>query len=177
MISEPLPQRVLVAIPDRTIVWCTRVGKDCPLEVVGLVLKVYLIVLHLTKFDIILGMHWLFQHYAKINCRKREVVFKPPIANKICYEGEPIKTAPLVVTTCQSKKCIREGATAYLLVAIDKAEEPIGIQGIPIIEDLPKVFADDLPGLPPNRKTKFVIDLEPATASEHRAPYRMPLQN
>lgn len=72
---EPLPQKVLVSILNGTVVRFTRVVRDCMWEVVGLMLKADLIVFCLMEFNIILGMDWLFQYYAKIDCRKKEVVF------------------------------------------------------------------------------------------------------
>lgn len=66
-----------------------------------------------------------------------------------------------------------EGVTVYLLVVVEKAEESKGVRGIPVIEEFPKVFVDDLPGLLPNREMKFIIKLEPPTAHVRRAPYRM----
>ena len=35
------------------------------------------------------------------------------------------------------------------------------------------MFPEDLPGLPPDRKVKFTIDLLPSTAPISKAPYRM----
>lgn len=127
---EALPPKVLVAIPDGTIVGCTHVVKDYPLEVVGLVLKDDLIIFYLMEFNILSG-RLAVSHYAKIDCQKREVVFEPPTIDKICYEGEPIKIAPLVDTTCRAIKCTWEGITANLLVVIDKVEEPIGHKEYP----------------------------------------------
>lgn len=42
-----------------------------------------------------------------------------------------------------------------------------------MIEGLPKVFTNELPGLPPNKDTEFRIDLEPVMAPMHKALYHM----
>ncbi|GKG40751.1 hypothetical protein Tco_0469963, partial [Tanacetum coccineum] len=39
--------------------------------------------------------------------------------------------------------------------------------------EFPKVFPEDLPGLPPTRKVEFQIDLVPGAAPVARAPYRL----
>ncbi|GKD12709.1 putative reverse transcriptase domain-containing protein, partial [Tanacetum coccineum] len=39
--------------------------------------------------------------------------------------------------------------------------------------DFPKVFPDDLPGLPPHRQVEFKIELMPGAAPVARAPYRL----
>ncbi|XP_073291037.1 uncharacterized protein [Primulina huaijiensis] len=47
------------------------------------------------------------------------------------------------------------------------------VQDIDVVQDYPDVFAEDVPGLPPDREVEFVIDLIPGTASISKAPYRM----
>ncbi|GKD75196.1 putative reverse transcriptase domain-containing protein [Tanacetum coccineum] len=44
---------------------------------------------------------------------------------------------------------------------------------IPIFQDFPEVFPEDLPGLPPARPVEFQIDLIPGAAPVARAPYRL----
>jgi hypothetical protein len=48
------------------------------------------------------------------------------------------------------------------------------IENIPVVCEFPDVFPDDLPGLPPDRDVKFVIELKPGTALVSRRAYRMP---
>nr|GEU50472.1 putative reverse transcriptase domain-containing protein [Tanacetum cinerariifolium] len=47
------------------------------------------------------------------------------------------------------------------------------LEDVPIIRDFPKVFIEDLPGLPPTREVEFHIDLVPGAAPVARAPYRL----
>ncbi|GJR34340.1 putative reverse transcriptase domain-containing protein [Tanacetum coccineum] len=47
------------------------------------------------------------------------------------------------------------------------------IKDVPIIRDFPKVFPEDLPGLPPARPVEFQIDLIPGGEPVARAPYRL----
>ncbi|GKA13798.1 putative reverse transcriptase domain-containing protein [Tanacetum coccineum] len=54
----------------------------------------------------------------------------------------------------------------------DKSEKK-RLEGVPIVQDFPKVFLEDLPGLPPTRQVEFQIDLVPGAAPIARAPYRL----
>nr|GFB51226.1 putative reverse transcriptase domain-containing protein [Tanacetum cinerariifolium] len=56
-----------------------------------------------------------------------------------------------------------------------KAELPTEkrLEDVPIIQDFPEVFPDELPGLPPPRQVGFRIDLIPDAAPVARAPYRL----
>ncbi|GJR65600.1 putative reverse transcriptase domain-containing protein [Tanacetum coccineum] len=47
------------------------------------------------------------------------------------------------------------------------------LEDVPIVRDFPKVFPEDLSGLPPTRQVEFQIDLMPGVAPVARAPYRL----
>ena len=44
---------------------------------------------------------------------------------------------------------------------------------MPVVQEFPKVFSDDITDLPPEREVKFAFDLEPGTSPISIAPYRM----
>ncbi|GJU15610.1 putative reverse transcriptase domain-containing protein [Tanacetum coccineum] len=56
--------------------------------------------------------------------------------------------------------------------AKDKSEEK-QLEDVPIVQDFPEVFPDDLPGILPTRQVEFQIDLVPGAAPVARAPYRL----
>ncbi|GJX52557.1 putative reverse transcriptase domain-containing protein [Tanacetum coccineum] len=47
------------------------------------------------------------------------------------------------------------------------------LEDVPIFQDFPDVFHEDLPGLPPTRQVEFPINLIPGAAPVARAPYRL----
>ncbi|GJY80176.1 putative reverse transcriptase domain-containing protein [Tanacetum coccineum] len=51
--------------------------------------------------------------------------------------------------------------------------EPLDLEEIVVVKDFPKVFLDDLPGLPPVRETKFRIELVPGAMPVAKSPYRL----
>ncbi|GJY12034.1 hypothetical protein Tco_0381343 [Tanacetum coccineum] len=54
----------------------------------------------------------------------------------------------------------------------DKSEKK-RLEDLPIVQDFPEVFPEDLSGLPLTRQVEFQIDLVPGTAPVARAPYRL----
>ncbi|GKE61022.1 hypothetical protein Tco_1511389 [Tanacetum coccineum] len=54
----------------------------------------------------------------------------------------------------------------------DKSKEK-RFEDVPIVQDFPKVFPEDLPGLSLTRQVEFQIDLIPGAAPIARAPYRL----
>nr|GFA99325.1 putative reverse transcriptase domain-containing protein [Tanacetum cinerariifolium] len=57
----------------------------------------------------------------------------------------------------------------------DDKPERKQVKDVPIVQDIPKVFPENLPGLPPARPVEFQIDLIPGAAPVARAPYRLAL--
>ncbi|GJT53740.1 putative reverse transcriptase domain-containing protein [Tanacetum coccineum] len=44
---------------------------------------------------------------------------------------------------------------------------------VPVVQEFPEVFPEDLPGIPPTRQVEFRIDLVPGATPVARAPYRL----
>nr|GFD07457.1 reverse transcriptase domain-containing protein [Tanacetum cinerariifolium] len=53
----------------------------------------------------------------------------------------------------------------------DDKSEGKQVKDVPIVQDFPEVFPEDLSGLPPARPVEFQIDLIPGAAPVARAPY------
>ncbi|GKE95698.1 hypothetical protein Tco_1580553, partial [Tanacetum coccineum] len=47
------------------------------------------------------------------------------------------------------------------------------LEDIPIVQDFPDVFPEDLSGLPPSRQVEFCIDLVPRASLIAKYPYRL----
>jgi len=48
-----------------------------------------------------------------------------------------------------------------------------GVGDLPVVQEFPEVFLDDITNLPPEREVKFAIDLMPGTSHISIVPYRM----
>jgi hypothetical protein len=57
-------------------------------------------------------------------------------------------------------------------IAVDSSEaDPI--ESIKVVSEFPDVFPKDLPGMPPERKVEFAIELLPGTAPIFKRAYRI----
>ncbi|GJR91304.1 putative reverse transcriptase domain-containing protein [Tanacetum coccineum] len=65
-------------------------------------------------------------------------------------------------------------SSLMIIKAEDKAEEK-RLEDVPIVQDFPNVFPEDLSGIPPARQVEFQINLVPGVALVARAPFRLPL--
>ncbi|XP_057808913.1 uncharacterized protein LOC131023391 [Salvia miltiorrhiza] len=125
--------------------------------------------------DIILGMDWLAEHHAVIQCEQRRISFQPPGLEPTCFYAinRKWKKTP-IISAVQANQILKEkGATAYLVYLSQEEEAQIKIEDVPIVREYQDVFPDILPSLPPNRQLEFTIDLEPGAAPISKAPYRM----
>ena len=51
--------------------------------------------------------------------------------------------------------------------------EAKSLEGVPVVNEYPDVFPEELLGMPPDRDIEFVIDLVPGTSPIAKRPYRM----
>nr|GEW56760.1 hypothetical protein [Tanacetum cinerariifolium] len=82
-----------------------------------------------------------------------------------------------IISCTKTQKYLLKGCHVFLAPvtikeANDKSKEK-RLEDVPIVQDFPKVFLEDLPGIPPTRQVKFQIDLILGAAPVARAPYRL----
>ncbi|GJT73655.1 putative reverse transcriptase domain-containing protein [Tanacetum coccineum] len=130
-----------------------KVIKGCKLEIEGHVFDIDLIPFGHGSFDVIIGMDWLSNYKAEIICHEKVVRIPLPDGKVLRVVGErPDEKARLLMSAKASDK---------------KQEE------IVVVRDFPKVFPDDLSGLPPIREIEFRIELIPRATPVAKSPYRL----
>ncbi|GJS38916.1 putative reverse transcriptase domain-containing protein [Tanacetum coccineum] len=82
-----------------------------------------------------------------------------------------------IISYTKTQKYIKKGCLIFLARITkketkDKSEEK-RLKDVPIVQEFPVVFPEDLPGLPPMRQVEFQIDLVPGAAPVVCAPYRL----
>ncbi|GKF02185.1 hypothetical protein Tco_0029108 [Tanacetum coccineum] len=60
-----------------------------------------------------------------------------------------------------------------IIRVMEKKSDEKRLEDIPVVREFPKVFPEDLHGLPPVRQVEFQIDLILGAAPVARAPYRL----
>ncbi|GKF68085.1 putative reverse transcriptase domain-containing protein, partial [Tanacetum coccineum] len=104
----------------------------------------------LGSFDVVIGMDWLSKYHARIICDEKVVYI-------------PINGETLIIRGCQ----------VFVAQVMEKKSDEKRLEDIPVVREFPKVFLENLPGLPPVRQVEFQIDLIPRTIPVARAPYRL----
>nr|CAD40076.1 OSJNBa0085C10.29 [Oryza sativa Japonica Group] len=112
-----------------------------------------LMVLIPQTLDVILGMDWLTKNKGVIDCSRREVTLTTSW-------GSVMKA-----TVDQDPQLFKRAGGIFTMLPME---------GMPVVQDYPDVFPEELPGMPPDRDIEFIIDLMPGTAPISKRPYRMP---
>ncbi|KAH0743109.1 hypothetical protein KY290_031102 [Solanum tuberosum] len=103
----------------------------------------------------------------------------PVIARR--FPGEPIlewKGSSLVpmgrlISYLKARKMISKGCLYHLVWVKDSSSETPTLESVPVVNEFPEVFPEDLPRVPPQREIDFGIDLLPDTQPISIPPYRM----
>ncbi|XP_070051770.1 uncharacterized protein [Nicotiana tomentosiformis] len=127
----------------------------------------------MVDFDVIMGMDWLSSCYAMLDCRAKIVRFQFPNEEVLEWKGSSASLVGKFISYLKAQQMISKGCLVYLAHIINAESEPPALQSVPVVREFPKVFPDDLFGLPPERIIDFGIDLMIGTQSTSIPPYRM----
>jgi hypothetical protein len=108
----------------------------CPkvnLKIRGVHFVANLIVLESKGIDVILGMDWLGKHKVLIDCAKKSVKLTTPDGKELEFIAEPVVTA--------------KGIANY--VKINQLDASPGSE-VPVVNEFPDVFPEELSGMPPD---------------------------
>ena len=82
---------------------------SCPVLVEGRELLADLVLLDVLDFDVILGMDWLAQHYASLDCREKVVIFKIPNDDEFHFRGNKASMPQNLISAITASKMLRRG--------------------------------------------------------------------
>ena len=119
--------------------------------------------LPLKHMDVIFGMDWMLTFGFNINYLTNSVTFSKPVAEE----------SGRFLTAEQVKKSLDGEASVFMMFASLKESSEKRVGELPVVQEFPEVFPDDITELPPEREVEFAIDLVPGTSHISIAPYRM----
>jgi hypothetical protein len=125
-------------------------------EIRGIKFLANLIVMGTQGIDVILGINWLDKYQAVISCDKRIIKLVSPLGEEVVTE----------LVSPEPKK----GGCHQMAIDIKEINP---LEAIKVVSESPDVFPKDLPGMPPERKFEFAIDLIPCTGSISKRAYRV----
>ena len=165
--------KLVVTTPLGEQILRTSVFKGCEILVEGVVLKANLILLEMSDFDVILGMDWLSNHRASMDCFTKKIVFKKLGYTEIEFEGDKRILTTYVISTLEAKRLLHKGCKAYLAHVINNLSSVVTLDNVLIVCKFLNVFPEDLSGLPPDRELECQIELLPSSGPISILSYKM----
>ncbi|GKB50310.1 putative reverse transcriptase domain-containing protein [Tanacetum coccineum] len=169
-----------VELADGRIIGLNTILKGCTLNFLNHQFNVNLMPVELGSFDAIIGMDWLAKYQAVIMCAEK--IVRIPWKNKtLIIHGDGSTQGNVtrlnIISCTKTQKYMEKGFPIFLAHVttkeVEDKSEKKRLEDVPIVQDFPEVFPEDLSGLPPTRQVEFQIDLVPGAAPVARAPYRL----
>ncbi|GKA73039.1 putative reverse transcriptase domain-containing protein [Tanacetum coccineum] len=169
-----------VELADGRIIRLNTILKGCTLNFLNHQFNINLMPVELGSFDAIIGMDWLAKYQAVIMCAEK--IVRIPWKNKtLIIHGDGSTQGNVtrlnIISCTKAQRYIEKGLPIFLahvnVKEVEDKSEKKRLEDVPIVQDFPEVFPEDLPGLPPTRQVEFQIDLVPGAAPVARAPYRL----
>ncbi|GJU42132.1 reverse transcriptase domain-containing protein [Tanacetum coccineum] len=143
--------RCEIEIASGHLVEIDKVVKGCKLEIEGHVFDIDLIPFGHRSFDVIISIEWLSNYKAEIICHEKIVRIPLSDGKVLRVLGERLKEKARLLMSDKANKRKQED--------------------IVMVRDFPKVFPNDLYGLPPIREIEFRIELIPGATPVAKSPY------
>ncbi|GJS21894.1 putative reverse transcriptase domain-containing protein [Tanacetum coccineum] len=155
-----------VELADGRIVGLNTIIRGCTLNLLNHPFNIDLMPVELGSFDVIIGMDWLAKYHAVIVCAEK--IVRIPFGDEILIvrgDGSSNKhgTRLNIISCTKAQEYLTKGCHVFLanITATkdeDKSKEK-RLEDVPVVQEFPEVFPEDLPGIPPTRQVEFRIDL------------------
>nr|GFC86577.1 hypothetical protein [Tanacetum cinerariifolium] len=157
-----------VMTADGRIIGLNTILRGCMLNLLNHPFNIDLMPIELGSFDAIIGMDWLAKYQVVIVCAEK--IVRIPWGNKtLIIHGDGSNrgnaTRLSIISCSKTEKYVKKGFPIFLAHITtkeveDKSEEK-RLEDVPIVQNFPEVFPEDLSGLPLTRPVEFQIDLVP----------------
>ncbi|GJR03139.1 putative reverse transcriptase domain-containing protein [Tanacetum coccineum] len=145
-----------VELANGRIIRLNAIIRGCTLNFLNHPFNIDLMPVELGSLDVIIGMDWLEKYQAVIVCAEKIICI--PWGNETLIfhsdgSNRGNETRLNIISCTKTQKYILKGCPIFLAHVTTKETEDKSekkqLEDVPIIQDFPKVFPEDLPGLPP----------------------------
>ncbi|GJT73343.1 putative reverse transcriptase domain-containing protein [Tanacetum coccineum] len=145
-----------VELADGKIIRINTIIWGCTLNFLDYPFNINLMPVEIGSFDVIVGMDWLAKYHVVIDCAEK-IVHIPWGNETLIIHGDRSNqgngTHLNIILCTKTHKYLLKGHHVFLAhVTTKEIEDKLGekrLEDVPIVQDIPEVFPEDLPGLPP----------------------------
>ena len=111
----------------------------------------------------ILGIEWLSQHRAIVDCGQKIVVLRCSDQSEVIIQGIRSSVMSNVISTMQARRFMRKGCETFLAVILDSKRGQVDVENILVVREFLDVFLEELPCIPLEREVELSIEIVPGT--------------
>ncbi|GJT89895.1 putative reverse transcriptase domain-containing protein [Tanacetum coccineum] len=148
-----------VELADERIIRLNTILRGCTLNLLNHLFNINLMPVELGSFDDIISMDWLEKYHAVIVCAEK--IVRIPWGNETLIvigdgSNQGNETRLNIISCTKIQKYMLKGCPIFLAHVttkeIEDKSEKKRLEDVPIVRYFPKVFPEDLSGLPPTRQ-------------------------
>ena len=132
-----------IGIPMGETIIVKYMHPECVVEFEEKIFSVDLIELQVLEFDVILGMDWLSENYASIDCHDKCIRFRPVAGAEFMFQGDRSEALTHLISVMKAERLLQKGCQGYLAYVMNSEVEPIDVQKIPMVREFLDVFSRD----------------------------------
>ncbi|GJS33943.1 putative reverse transcriptase domain-containing protein [Tanacetum coccineum] len=165
-----------VELADGRIIRLNAIIRGCTLNFLNHPFNIDLMPIELGSFNVIIGMNWLAKYQVVIVYTEK--IVRIPWGNEtlnVRKDGSDRgnETRLNIISCTKTQKYMLKGCPIFLAHVTTKETEDKSekkrLEDVPIVQDFPEVFPEELSGLPPTPQVEFQIDLIPGAAPHLKA--------
>ncbi|GJU98258.1 putative reverse transcriptase domain-containing protein [Tanacetum coccineum] len=148
-----------VELADGRIIGLNTILRGCTLNLLNHPFNINLMPIELGSFDAIIGMDWLAKYQAIIVCAEK--IVRIPWGNEtLIVHGDESnqghETRLHIISYSKIQEYMLKGCPVFLAYVttneVEDKSKKKRLKNVPIVRDFPKVFPEDLLGVPPTRQ-------------------------
>ena len=148
-----------IGIPVEETIIVKYMYPEYVVEVEGKIFPADLIELQVLEFDVILGMDWLSENYASIDCHDKCIRFRPVAGAEFMFQGDRSEALTHLISVMKAERLLQKECQGYLAYVMNSEAKPVDVQKISMVREFPDVFPKELPGLPQTEKFSSTLNL------------------
>ncbi|XP_023763558.1 uncharacterized protein LOC111912039 [Lactuca sativa] len=155
-------------------VYASSVYRGCQLEIFEVVFPIDLIVIRMWEVSVIVGMDWLSHFGAMIDYEGQQAVVRAASGGALIIYGEGTRTGSGFCSEARARQYIQHRCAGYLAYVVDmQVGDQTSVSEVPVLKEFANVLPEELPGIHPERRVEFRINLVPGAAPISKASYRL----